>query len=195
MKRTLVYAWAVAACVALPGKAWADSTALSPATPLPTVDTNPLKLENGNTFVLDLPATLPLPLPGTKKLGINLETVTGKVDDLGLSLQSRDISIGGGKASLGLHGTVGGIGNDWRSAGVGFQWDKELAPGQALSLNGGADLYGNGQVMGRYNLNLHPDMPAAPAQPLDLDWKSQGQRSGDVAGPHNGWGLGGWESR
>jgi hypothetical protein len=192
--RTFAAAWAVMASLALPTLARADSSALSPATPLPTVDTNPLKLE-GNTFVLDLPSSLPLPLPGTKKLGINLETMTGKMDDLGVSLQSRDIDIGGGKASVGFAGTVGGLSDDWRSGSLSLNWDKQLAPGQALNLSGGADLYGNGQVMGRYNLNLHPELPAAPAQVPDFGWQSQWEQVGRQEGTPSMWGLEGWESR
>lgn len=171
--RTFAVAWAVLASAALPAlPARADSTsALNPAASATTL--NPLNLENGNTFVLDVTDVLPLPLPGTKKLGINLETLTGKLDDLNLSLQSNDIAVGGGTASVGFSGNVGAVEADWRSLNLGVQWSKDLAPGQKLDFSAGTNLYGDGVGMLRLNITLNPDV-AAPAANPDMDWRNGG---------------------
>lgn len=196
---TLAVAWAVMASVLLPQLARADSTALSSAKPLETVNTNRLGVENDVILPLKLPDNLPLPLPGTKTLKLDLGSAgvavsKGNVDALNLGL-TVEHGVGCGTAKVTLNGNVGAVAEDPRNLGLSFGWGCDVAPGANLSFSGGGDGWGNGLVEGRLNINLHPDLPAAPAHPLDLDWKSLGQRSDGLPGDTSNWGLSGWESR
>lgn len=228
---TFAVAWAVLASVALPHAARADSSALSPVTPIPTVETNQLGLVDGRFYVFDLSK---LPIPGQQKVGVDLLSIGKNMGDIYLKAESNNLfnfkgvnfsahaagtwetmtggdlsglnvgllattKVGGGDASLNLSSTVGGL-DDGRF-NAAFSWTKPLEGGSSVGFtaNGQYDAHAEAPVAGqawlRLNINLHPDAPVAPSQPLDLG--QMGQWEGTGAQPINSssWGLEGWESR